>query len=166
MIFTDRVSAPTTPYLHLGQCADRHPSHPNPNKFTVSCPIYLYEYEPTCIKCIVFTWHVTVCILEHYQNTTTTPWWGVWGTYTVRRRVQGDESSCRTQLWTLPSETHQYHAPNTHRTNTCLQSHRVKPPMQKQLIVVWLFIDTQKRLVTLHFALDGSRRDGHTVYSV
>ena len=30
------------------------------------------------------------------------------------------------------------------------------------LAVVWLFIGTQKRLVTLHSAQDGSRRDGHT----
>ena len=31
---------------------------------------------------------------------------------------------------------------------------------------VWLFIDTKKRLVSLHSVLDGSRRDGQTVDTV
>ena len=33
-------------------------------------------------------------------------------------------------------------------------------------VVVWLFIGTQKRLVALHSALIGSRRDGHTDHAV
>ena len=33
-------------------------------------------------------------------------------------------------------------------------------------VVVWLFIGTQKRLVSLHSALDGSRREGHTARAV
>jgi hypothetical protein len=34
------------------------------------------------------------------------------------------------------------------------------------VVVVWLFIGTQKRIVTLHSALVGSRRDGHTTRTV
>jgi hypothetical protein len=34
------------------------------------------------------------------------------------------------------------------------------------VVVVWLFMGTQKRLVALHSALDGSRRDGHTARAV
>jgi hypothetical protein len=34
------------------------------------------------------------------------------------------------------------------------------------VVVVWLFIGTQKRLVALHSALVGSRRDGHTARAV
>jgi hypothetical protein len=37
---------------------------------------------------------------------------------------------------------------------------------QQKLAVVWLFIGTQKRLVALHSALVGSRRDGHTAHAV
>ncbi len=38
--------------------------------------------------------------------------------------------------------------------------------VQMVVVVVWLFIGTQKRLVALHSALDGSRRDGHTARAV
>lgn len=33
-------------------------------------------------------------------------------------------------------------------------------------VVVWLFIDTQKRLEDLHSDLGGSRRDGHITHTV
>ena len=39
-------------------------------------------------------------------------------------------------------------------------------PISVLVVVVWLFIDTQKRLVALHSALVGSRRDGHTTRTV
>jgi hypothetical protein len=39
-----------------------------------------------------------------------------------------------------------------------------KPGLER--VAVWLFIDTRKRLVTLHSALDGSRGDGHNTHTV
>jgi hypothetical protein len=36
----------------------------------------------------------------------------------------------------IPSTAHQCRAPNTYRTNTCLQSHTVKPPLQRRSDVV------------------------------
>ncbi len=136
MIFTDRVSAdsddpphdlhwqsqgPTTPYSHLRQCADRRPSRPN--QFAVSCHIYLYEYAPIYIRCIAFAWHV--CIPEHYRCSLMRDLRDVHRPAT-RRFVD-------TQPCTFPSAAHQYRTPNTHRTNTCLQSHTAKPQLQKQL---------------------------------
>ena len=60
---TVKSQRPDDPLPHPRQCCDRRPSHPN--QFAVSCPIYLHEYTPIYIRCIVFTCHV--CIPEHYH---------------------------------------------------------------------------------------------------
>ena len=128
---TVRVSVPTTPYPHLRQCSDRRPSHPN--QFAVSCPIYLYVYAPIYIRCIVFACHV--CIPEHYR-------------FSLMRDLRDVDLhrpvTCRRRCVELlnptvnipvrdTSVTH----PNTHRTNTCLQSHEVKPPLQRLRMTKW-----------------------------
>ena len=57
----------------------------------------------------------------------------------VTRRRRNVE--CRIHPCTFPSEVNQCHqcrVPNTHRTNECLQSHTVKPPLHR--LFIWKHI--------------------------
>jgi hypothetical protein len=129
LTITDRTSVPTTPYPHLQQCTDRRPPHPN--QFVVSCPIYVYAYAPIYIRSIAFAFASrmyirTLPVLPDEVPEERRP--------PTQRQVEGGTTSCRIQPCTFPSVAHEYRSPNTHRTNACLQSHTVKPPLQRLLI--------------------------------
>jgi hypothetical protein len=66
-------------------------------------------------------------------------------------------------------KVHKYRADYNNNPPNTVSIMTVIPSMSGRLhcvVVVWLFIGTQKRLVSLHSALVGSRRDGHTVRTV
>ena len=127
-LITVRSSVPTTPYPHLPQGADQRPPHPH--QFLVSCPMYLCVYEPTYIRCIVFACHFY--IPEHYRCFLRRALRDVDLHRPATRRRRHVELPNPTVH--IPSVTHQCRSPNTYRTNTYLQSHTAKPPLQRLLI--------------------------------
>ena len=120
----DPLSTPST------VCRSTSTLSPHPNQFAVSCPIYLHVYTHINIRCISFALHV--CVPEHYHCS-------------LMRDLRDVDlhrpATCRRRRVELsipdvhiPSTAHQWRVPNTYRTNTCLQSHTVKPPLQRLLI--------------------------------
>jgi hypothetical protein len=95
---TVRANVPTTPYPHLRQYSDRRPPH------THQLPKMTLLYTRT----LRFSLMMTLRDVDLHRPATRR-----------RRRVELSNPVVH-----IPSVTHQYRDPNTHRTNTCLQSYQ------------------------------------------